>query len=192
MGMWNFRDWPKLDLDKPASFTPWCTRFRRWVNDDRECMERLLKYLEREVDPIDLSREEQVKESACLPSHWDGHQVSKALADAMVSTGTESVAARLQEFGDSCGFELYRWTHARHRGAGPEQGQALYRAVTRPTWCKSTVELRESMAQMFRDIRECEAHGPDFAVGVTQRILALEQRLPHELLHELQNQMYDS
>ena len=43
---------------------------------------------------------------------------------------------------------------------------------------------------MARDIRECEAYGPDFAVGPTQRALALEQRLPLDLLHELHNQMY--
>ena len=43
---------------------------------------------------------------------------------------------------------------------------------------------------MARDIRECEAYGSDFAVGPTQRALALEQRLPLDLLHELQNQMY--
>ena len=44
----------------------------------------------------------------------------------MVSTGTDSVAERAREFGDSCGLELYRWVYARHKGVGPEQGQALY------------------------------------------------------------------
>ena len=64
--------------------------------------------------------------------------------------------------------------------------------MTRPARRKSTAELRESLTQMARDIRECEAHGPDFAVGPTQRVLALEQRLPLDLLHEMQNWMFKS
>ena len=118
MAKWNFREWPKLDLDKPTSFTPWHSLFRRWVKDDRECMERLFKLLEREVEPIDRTREDSFKVAAGLPAHWDGHQVSKELADAMVRTGTDSVAARAREFGDSCGLELYRWVHARYRVSG--------------------------------------------------------------------------
>ena len=121
MVKWNFRDWPRLDLDKSAPFMPWFNRFRRWAKDGRESMERLLKLLESEVAPIDPSREEFFKDAAGLPAHWRGSQVSKELADAIVSTGTDSVAARAREFGDSCGFELYRWVfevQGRWAGAG--------------------------------------------------------------------------
>ena len=42
---------------------------------------------------------------------------------------------------------------------------------------------------MDRDIRECEAYGPDFLIGPTQRIMALEQRLPMDLLRDLEDRM---
>ena len=71
MAKWNFREWPKLDLDKPSSFSPWFNHFRWWVKDDRECVERLFKLLEREVEPIDLAREDSFKVAANLPAHWE-------------------------------------------------------------------------------------------------------------------------
>ena len=45
---------------------------------------------------------------------------------------------------------------------------------------------------MFRDIRECEAHGDDFKASAVQRELALEDRLPESLLQELQNRMFQT
>ena len=45
---------------------------------------------------------------------------------------------------------------------------------------------------MFRDIRECEAHGEDCSVSPVQRVLALEDRLPEALLVEMQNKMFDT
>ena len=41
--------------------------------------------------------------------------------------------------------------------------------------------------RMARDIRECEAYGSDFTVTAQMRTLALEQRLPADLLRELEN-----
>ena len=176
---WNFREWPKLDLDKASSFMPWWNRARRWLKDGRPCMERLLLLLEREVEPIAAWQEETVKRAARLPDHWDGAQVSREISDALVRTGTDGVAEKAREFGDTCGFELYRWIHAKFKGIGPEQGQAAFQKVTNPVRCRSTQELRDSLTQMAKDIRDCEAYGPDFAVGPTQRVLALEARLPH-------------
>ena len=67
------------------------------------------------------------------------------------------MAERAREFGDSCGFELYCWAHTKFKGVGPAQGQAVYQAVAHPARCKTTAELRESLTQMARDIREYEA-----------------------------------
>ena len=189
---WNFREWPKLDLDKASSFMPWWNRARRWLKDGRPCMERLLLLLEREVEPIAAWQEETVKRAARLPDHWDGAQVSREISDALVRTGTDGVAEKAREFGDTCGFELYRWIHARFKGIGPEQGQAAFQKVTNPVRCRSTQELRDSLTQMAKDIRDCEAYGPDFAISQPQRTLALEARLPPDLLRELQNQMFST
>ena len=135
---------------------PWWNRFRRWLTNGREGVGRLLKILEREVEPIPSWREDSLKRAAYLPNHWNGAQVSKVVADALVSTGTDSVAAKARELGGSCGFELYCWVHVRFKGVGPEQGQRAFEAVTHPARCKNTAELRDSLSQLFKDIRECE------------------------------------
>ena len=176
-----------MTVDKSVSFVPWWNRFRRWLKDGREGMERLLKILEHEVEPAASWQEEALNQTARLPSHWCGSQVSKELSDAITRTGTDGVAEKARELGDTCGFELYRWIYAKHKGVGPEQGQVAFRAVTCPTRCRNTQELRDSLQRMARDIRECEAYGSDFTVTAQMRTLALEQRLPIELLCELEN-----
>merc|ERR1712242_81517 len=186
---WNHREWPKLDLDRPATFMPWWHRARRWITDDRPCVERLLTVLEREVAPIPAWREEEVKRAAGLPGHWSVARASAVLAKALEHTRADSVAAKARDVGADRGFELYRWIYAKHKGVGPEQGQAAYRAVINPARCRNTLELRDSLDHMFRDIRECEAHGDDFKVSSVQRVLALEDRLPESLLVEMQNKM---
>merc|ERR1712122_418683 len=134
---------------------PWWHRARRWFVDDRPCVERLLKFLEREVAPIPAEREEAVKRVAGLPGHWSAARASAALAKALECTGADSVAAKARDIGGGRGFELYRWVYAKHKGVGPGQGQAAYRAVTNPARRKNTLELRGSLDRMFRDIREC-------------------------------------
>ena len=166
---------------------PWYNRFRRWLKDGRPCMERLFKLLEHEVEPVASWQEDALGQAARLPVHWRGSQVSKELGDAISRTGTDGVAEKARELGDTCGFELYRWIYAKHKGVGPEQGQVAFRAVTCPTRCRNTQELRDSLQRMARDIRECEAYGSDFTVTAQMRTLALEQRLPADLLRELEN-----
>ena len=102
------------------------------------------------------------------------------------------MAAKARDIGHGRGFELYRWIYAKHKGVGPEQGQAAFRAVTNPAKCRNLLELRDSLDRMFRDIREAESHGEDFRATPSMRVLALEQRLPDSLLAEMHNQMFDS
>merc|ERR1712235_189796 len=84
---WNHREWPKLDLVKSATLMPWWHRARRWITDDRPCVERLLAFLEREVAPIPAWREEEVKQAAGLPGHWSVARALAVLAKALEHTG---------------------------------------------------------------------------------------------------------
>merc|ERR1712020_568403 len=102
------------------------------------------------MGPIAAHQEEAVKQAAGLPGYGVGAQVSREISDALVRTGTDGVAEKAREFGDTCGFELYRWIHARFKGIGPEQGQAAFQKVTNPVRCRSTQELRDSLTQMAK------------------------------------------
>ena len=180
-----------MDLDKPSTFQPWFTRACRWIINGNPDVERLLAYLERlQVPVLSESAETHIHRDAVrLPQHWDPSQVSRELSDAIVLTGDDSVAGVSKLIGETFGFELYRHVFQKFRGVGPEQGQRVLDEYLNPKRCARYGELRDSLIGMAQKERELQAYGQEFYPNAPQRIMALERRLPQELLRELENQM---
>ena len=61
--------------------------------------------------------------------------------------------------------------------------------VLNPRRCRNALELREALIEMDQKGRELARYGQAFVISEPQWILALEKRLPHDLLRTLEDQM---
>ena len=187
---WDLKCWPKLDVDKPTTFGPWFTRARRWIIDGDPRIERLMTHLEKTTVPILTDVQElAVFRAAYLPGHWHPSQVSREISDAITLTGEASVAAASAMIGESLGFELYRHIYQKFRSVGPDQGQRILDAYLHPKPCRNYVELQSSLLAMAQTERELMTYGELFTPNVPQQTMALERRLPMDLLRHLEDQM---
>ena len=148
---WDHKNWPKLGVGSSKTFGPWFNRAHRWLHGGAPAMKRLLEYLQFEAQPLTPARERQLALQANLPYDWEVADVSRVMAEAIVRVSLDSVAALSQRIGEGRGMELYRDLYARFRGAGPMHAQAGIEAIMNPRRCKSTADLRESLAEMERD-----------------------------------------
>jgi len=187
---WDLKFWPKLDVDKPASFQPWFMRARRWIIDGNPDIERLMLHLEKATAPILTDEQEFASfRAAGLPGHWSPSQVSRAISDAITFTGEASVASASAMIGENLGFELYRHIYQKFRSVGPDQGQRILDEYLHPKRCKGYADLQSSLLSMAQTERELKTYGDLFMPNLPQQTMALEKRLPLDLLRHLEDQM---
>ena len=187
---WDLKFWPKLDVDKPTSFQPWFMRARRWIIDGNPDVERLMLHLEKTTIPILTDEQEFIAfRAAGLPGHWSPSQVSRAISDAITFTGEASVAAASAMIGENLGFELYRHIYQKFRSVGPDQGQRILDEYLHPKRCKGYADLQSSLLSMSQTERELKTYGDLFMPNLPQQTMALEKRLPLDLLRHLEDQM---
>ena len=191
---WDIKTWPKLDLDKPSTFTSWFNRAQRWLtgNGAYPAVKNLLEKLQFEQHALTTEREIQMAAEAGFPVHWDPKQVSRAVSNAIVKVSAQSIADLSATIGEERGFELYRHVFAKMRGAGPGMAQAALDKVMNPSRCANTAALRDALVEQQRTLRELERYGPDYALSPPQREMALKRLLPNDLLRDMENAMLPS
>ena len=99
------------------------------------------------------------------------------------------MAAASAMIGENLGFELYRHIYQKFRSVGPDRGQRILDEYLRPKRCKRYVELQGSLLAMAQTERELGTYGVLFTPNMPQQTMALEKRLPLELLRHLEDQM---
>ena len=182
----DYKKWPKehprLDL-RPASFQAWHLRAVRWLGGGLTEVENLLELVVKEPAEISATREVELAQSVGLV--FPISVVSRAIADAIVYTGTDEVAHLAQSLGLGRGLELYRHLHAEYKGSGDLLAQQRVARLIAPQRCGNSGALRQALIDMRELIREVELAG--HPLSDLQRVMALKGLLPLPMLHDLEN-----
>ena len=94
---------PKLDLDKPASFSEWQSRTHRWMCGASLVIHRILESLRARSEPLTVRDEHELGVMYGLHPAAAA-VVSRELADAICNTGESNVAQLSQRLGMAQGL----------------------------------------------------------------------------------------